>query len=173
MVLDPGSPAWTERIGLLLPARRWVTARRASYSFDPARFRQAAHAGVGVERVSRETAPAVVGPLVGVSWNSIEGFLEHGLGFRAVEDGVEVGTCLSVCAADGVMEVAVEVDPRHRGRGAGTRLAAAFVGHCAARGIGPVWEAWEHNEASARLAARLGYRPAGARDTAVVDLSRG
>ena len=71
----------------------------------------------------------------------------------------------AVCAAGAVTEtlwdVGIDTVPEHRRRGHATAAFRAHAAHLAATGRQPVWGAEDDNVASLRLAARLGFEPAG------------
>jgi hypothetical protein len=71
----------------------------------------------------------------------------------------------AVCTAGAVTEtlwdVGVDTIAGHRRRGHATAAFRALAGHLAARGLQPVWGAEDDNAASLRLAAKLGFQPAG------------
>jgi RimJ/RimL family protein N-acetyltransferase len=71
----------------------------------------------------------------------------------------------AVCTAGAVTEtlwdVGIDTIAGHRRRGHATAAFRALAGHLAARGLQPVWGAEDDNAASLRLAAKLGFQPAG------------
>ena len=71
----------------------------------------------------------------------------------------------AVCAAGAVTEtlwdVGIDTVPAHRRRGHATAAFRALAAHMAAAGRQPVWGAEDDNVASLRLAAKLGFEPAG------------
>ena len=86
-------------------------------------------------------------------------FAANGLGFGAALDGRLACAATSYTMSSRRAEVAIATRPEFRGRGLAAAAAAAFMGHCLDRGLLPCWSA--SNPVSQRLAARLGYRPAG------------
>jgi GNAT superfamily N-acetyltransferase len=91
-------------------------------------------------------------------FESAEAFLDHGLGFAAVQD------CHLACAATSYtrstrsVEVAIATRTAFRGRGLAAATAARLLGQCLTEGLVPRWTA--SNPVSQRLAVRLGYQPA-------------
>lgn len=71
----------------------------------------------------------------------------------------------AVCAAGAVTEtlwdVGIDTVAEHRRRGHATAAFRALAAHMAATGRQPVWGAEDDNVASLRLAAKLGFEPAG------------
>ena len=90
---------------------------------------------------------------------SAEDFLEHGVGFAAVQDGRLCCAATSYTRSSRAVEVAIATRPGFRGRGLAAATAARLLRECLERGLTPRWSA--SNPVSQRLAVRLGYRPAG------------
>jgi RimJ/RimL family protein N-acetyltransferase len=71
----------------------------------------------------------------------------------------------AVCTAGAVTEtlwdVGIDTVAEHRRRGHATAAFRALAAHMAAAGRQPVWGAEDDNAASLRLAAKLGFEPAG------------
>jgi GNAT superfamily N-acetyltransferase len=90
---------------------------------------------------------------------SVEGFLDGGLGFGAVENGQLACAATSYTRSSRYVEVAIATRPAFRGRGLAAATAARLLRECLDQGLVPRWTA--SNPVSQRLAERLGYRPAG------------
>jgi hypothetical protein len=87
-------------------------------------------------------------------------FTREGLGFATLaEDGTVACAATSYTVSARHLEVAIATRVAHRGRGLAAATAAALMRESLARGLVPEWSA--SNPISKRLAARLGYRPAG------------
>ena len=86
-------------------------------------------------------------------------FLEHGLGFGAVQDGRLACAATSYTRSSRSVEVAIATRPAFRGLGLAAATAARLLRQCLDQGLTPRWSA--SNPVSQRLAVRLGYRPAG------------
>jgi RimJ/RimL family protein N-acetyltransferase len=94
-------------------------------------------------------------------WRSADDFLADGLGVGVFDArGTLVACAYAACVVHGVAEVDIAVAPAQRGRGLGIAVGRAFVEACLAAGILPTWDCFAANEASMRLAARLGFTPA-------------
>ena len=90
---------------------------------------------------------------------SPQDFVEHGLGFGAVQDGRLACAATSYTRSSRSLEVAIATRPAFRGRGLAAAVAARLLRECLDHGLTPRWSA--SNPVSQRLAVRLGYRPAG------------
>jgi GNAT superfamily N-acetyltransferase len=86
-------------------------------------------------------------------------FLDHGLGFGAVENGRLACAATSYTRSSRSVEVAISTRSAFRGRGLAAAAAARFLRQCLTEGLAPRWSA--SNPVSQRLAVRLGYQPAG------------
>jgi GNAT superfamily N-acetyltransferase len=92
-------------------------------------------------------------------FKSAQAFLEHGLGFGAVQNGQLVCAATSYTRSSRSVEVAIATRTTFRGRGLAAATAARLVRQCLTEGLTPRWSA--SNPVSQRLAVRLGYQPAG------------
>jgi len=88
---------------------------------------------------------------------SARDFVERGLGFGAVHEGVLACAATSYTMSSRHLEVAISTRVEFRGRGLAMAVSAALMAESLARGITPNWSA--SNPVSKRLAERLGYRP--------------
>jgi GNAT superfamily N-acetyltransferase len=92
-------------------------------------------------------------------FESVEAFLDDGMGFGAVYGGRLACAATSYTLSSRSFEVAIATRPAFRGRGLAAATAARLMGQCLTQGLEPRWTA--SNPVSQRLAVRLGYRPAG------------
>lgn len=90
---------------------------------------------------------------------SAEDYLAHGLGTAALKNGELVGGASSYLYCSQGIEVQVDVRADQRRRGIAAACGARLILECLNRGLIPEWDA--ANEASLRLAQKLGYQPAG------------
>lgn len=89
-------------------------------------------------------------------YESYEKYRREGLGVVILKDGEPVAGASSYSSYNGGIEIEIDTAPAHRRKGLACRCAAQLILECLARGIYPSWDA--HNEASAALAKKLGYR---------------
>jgi hypothetical protein len=89
-------------------------------------------------------------------WASVEKFIEGGLGRCAIVDGMPVSLCMSGFVDGAVHAVHVETAPAHRRQGLAMSTATDFLADCLDRGGTAHWDCMVTNEASWRIAERLG-----------------
>lgn len=94
-----------------------------------------------------------------VSQFTDDGYEQTGLGVLIRVEGSFAAGAGSYVAYPGGIEVQVETSPGHEGRGLATLAAAALILRGHERGLRVTWDA--ANAASARIADKLGYTPAG------------
>ena len=88
-------------------------------------------------------------------FRDLDHFLAAGFGFAVEHDGEIVAGCSSFTQADGLVEIEIDTAREHRRRGLALAAGSALVLHCLESGLVPCWDA--ANEASARLASRIGF----------------
>lgn len=86
---------------------------------------------------------------------SIRTFLDAGIGYAVFDRGEMVAGATSFAVYDDTIEIEVDTLPRYRRRGLATIASARLIGYCLDHGLAPHWDA--ANEASSRLAAKLGF----------------
>ena len=94
-----------------------------------------------------------------VSQFTDEGFAAEGLGMLAMREGQPVSGAASYVRYPGGLEVQVTTLEDCEGRGYATLAAAGLILRAHALGLAATWDA--ANPASAHIAEKLGYRPAG------------
>ena len=122
-------------------------------------------AGFLVERMDLELARQIVADSSLISedhvrnFNSPEDFVERGIGYCVLSEGRIVSGASSYAVCNSGIEVQVNTHPDYRRQGLATIVSAALLLGCLEQDIEVHWDAG--NEISARLAMRLGYKPAG------------
>ena len=86
---------------------------------------------------------------------SLEEFAARGIGFGVEFEGCYVSGCSSFALSSRSLEFEIQTHVDFRRRGLATACAAPMIDHCLKHGLEPCWDA--HNEASAALAAKLGF----------------
>ena len=97
--------------------------------------------------------------LHGSAFKSAEDFVENGIGYCALK-GDElacVGSSFVRCR-EGI-EIQIDTNPKHRGNGLATAVAASLMLYCIENNLEPGWDA--ATPISASLAKKLGYTPIG------------
>src|SRR5262249_12730107 len=89
---------------------------------------------------------------------TLERFLEIGFGVCAVLNGLVVAEAYASVPGDRAYEIGAIVRPTFRQRALGYATCAALIDECRRRGYETIWSCHRENEASARLARKLGYR---------------
>lgn len=90
-------------------------------------------------------------------WHSPRQLLAEGIIASAVVAGEIVATALTAACSDRYAEIGVYTQAAYRGRGYAT-AAASLVAHAVQEGARiPVWGAGAHNQASLRVAQKLGF----------------
>lgn len=96
-------------------------------------------------------------------FESIDDFLERGMGFCVVHEDAIVSAASSTASCRGGIDIEIETAPDFQRRGLGTVVGARLVLECLKNNIEPKWLA--ANPASEKLAERIGYLKSGAYET--------
>jgi RimJ/RimL family protein N-acetyltransferase len=105
---------------------------------------------------------------------SRERFLERGLGFCLLRGSTLVSSCFSAFVEGTAHEIKINTFVQgYRRKGLATWCARAYVDHCLANGLTPVWTTSEANAASVGLAAKLGFERIGEHPAYVWHLAGG
>ena len=173
------NPGW-ERALLAHPENHPETVLRhriaqKDYDFDPGlmqRYMDALPPGFRIVRFDRKLYDAAMSS----DWSkefcegfaSAEDFLARGFGFAVLKEDELVAGISTQTVYDGGAEMQIATREDFRRQGLALPCAAAMIKECAARGLRPCWDA--ANEASRRIALKLGYEYEGVYTT--VHLSR-
>ncbi len=166
-LLMPSAPGWREAARALY-AERLIELER--YSFSAAslapeplgRLCAASRYGDRVVPMDAALAASLWGREHFVdlsSYDSAGDFLERGAGFYVPAGGRVAGAAWASLACSRGIEVSVYVVEKWQRQGMATSLCSRLLLWCLERGLEPHWDA--ANPESARLAAKLGYTPAG------------
>ena len=118
-------------------------------------------AGFTVQRLDKELLMLAENFKLDISsrfWESMDDFLNHGIGTCVTKDGVIVSLCYSACIVDNLTEIDVFTQAEYRGFGLATIAAQNFISECLYRGITPTWDCFVNNDASMKLAKLLGFK---------------
>ncbi|MBE1556226.1 GNAT family N-acetyltransferase [Sporosarcina limicola] len=88
-------------------------------------------------------------------FNSIDDFINRGVGFAVLNEGQVVCGATSFSIYDDGIEIEIATHPQHRRKGLATITASALIVDCLNRGIYPSWDG--ANNESVKLAEKLGY----------------
>lgn len=166
--LMPSSDGWWKRVLDWNPggARRQKRSLFSESTLEKDRLEQLAGqppSGVEVRRFDRDIVLEAVSATWSVSFvenfESVEDFLERGIGFGVFHGGRLVAGASSFTMAGGRCEVQVDTHRRFRRRGLATLASSHLLLYCLEKGLRPHWDA--ANAASCALAGKLGFSPAG------------
>jgi len=113
-----------------------------------------------LERIDLETAssiPGEVAPAIPFFFRSPESFIERGFGYCIKHNRRVVSTAMTAMPFEKEFEIEVDTlnNPEYRRKGLATAVSAALIEEALLKDLVPIWDA--ANEASKRLALRLGY----------------
>lgn len=94
---------------------------------------------------------------IGWMWPDAERYQQHGLGVAALHQQQLVCWCTSEYVGPEACGIGIATAAEYRGRGVATATAARFVREAVRRGLSPCWECGANNQASARVAAKVGF----------------
>ncbi|MCA1295423.1 GNAT family N-acetyltransferase [Paenibacillus sp. alder61] len=90
-------------------------------------------------------------------WSSKEEFKKKGYGYAALDESEVIGVCYSSFVTNQTHAIGIETVPRYQNKGVGTYLGYRLVKDIRDSGYTPYWDCSLDNEASKRLACRLGF----------------
>ncbi len=89
------------------------------------------------------------------AFDSVEDFIERGIGFCMMEADTIIGVAYSSLVCSNAIEVSIIVDEKHYRKGIATALSCQLLKWCLEHHQDPHWDA--SNEESCKLAEKLGY----------------
>lgn len=90
-------------------------------------------------------------------WSSQADFEKNGYGYAAVDANEIIGVCYSSFVTQDTHAIGIDIAPRFQNKGIGTHLANLIVNEIYHNGFTPYWDCSIDNEASKKLAERLGF----------------
>lgn len=103
-------------------------------------------------------------------FDSIDDFLERGIGYAVLFEGKVVSAATSFSIYDDGLEIEIGTDPEYRRKGLAAITASALILDCLDNGLYPSWDA--ANAESAGLAKKLGYIFKETYDTYFIDTGK-
>ncbi|MBB4822984.1 GNAT superfamily N-acetyltransferase [Sporosarcina luteola] len=88
-------------------------------------------------------------------FNTLDDFIERGIGYAILHDGLVVSAGTSFSIYDEGIEIEIATDPQYRRKGLAAITASALILHCLECGKYPSWDG--ANPESVKLAKKLGY----------------
>lgn len=93
-----------------------------------------------------------------VWYKDIHDFLDNSFGFVALKNNKLCGWSIGVCKYHNKVEIAIETVEVFQQKGVGTILSQLFINYCEKSGLIPEWECMDWNEASEKIALKLGFK---------------
>ena len=90
-------------------------------------------------------------------WDSIEKFIDYGIGFCILHKDIAVCSCVTSFMTDNCMESHIKTSEKHRKSGLATKAVGAFVNFCKENQYNLYWECMEKNFGSRSLAEKFRY----------------
>ncbi|MBS4175009.1 GNAT family N-acetyltransferase [Bacillus sp. FJAT-49736] len=91
-------------------------------------------------------------------WDSLQSFLDNGIGYCVLNNNEVIGTCISVFVSENEYEIGINTyQTEHRGKGLATLMAASFIQDCIAIGGNPHWTTESFRRDSIAIAEKLGF----------------
>jgi RimJ/RimL family protein N-acetyltransferase len=137
---------------------------RINFRFDPAKYEQAKQTHLHREHeIVRTTGelfhqqPGAVVPRF--YFRNEEQFVNEGVGYTALNGGEPAATAFSAFRNETKLEIGIEASEGFRGKGYAFAVCSALIDYCLEHGLEPVWSCRLENDASYRLAQKLGFVP--------------
>lgn len=89
------------------------------------------------------------------NFSSLKGFLNHGIGYVIVHDGVIISGASSYSYCEGYIDITIGTNEEYRRKGLALACASKLILECLEKNIYPVWDAVDLR--SVALADKLGY----------------
>jgi GNAT superfamily N-acetyltransferase len=114
--------------------------------------------GYELKRIDDTIYSKITGKIVpSFSWDTKENFLNKGVGYCLLKEGMVVSTSFSSFISKDMIDVGIETDLNYRGQGLGVFPAAAMIHYCLEKGYSPIWGTNSDNVGSRKVANKLGY----------------
>lgn len=92
-------------------------------------------------------------------WNNSNDFINRGMGFTLKENGEIAATAYSAFVLDDKLEIGIETVEQYRGKGYAEKVCVKLIDYCLEKNLEPIWSCKLENQASFRLAQKLGFEP--------------
>lgn len=113
-----------------------------------------------VKRINRELVDSIdkkLSTFIGNCWGSNSRFIEEGFGFCTIIDDAIACVAWSFAVSSRYAEIFSETAKPFRCQGLATLTSFAFIEHCLALGLIPIWACQSSNPASVATAHKLGF----------------
>lgn len=91
-------------------------------------------------------------------WDSVDAFLENGIGFGIFSNNTAVCSCVTSFMDQNTMESHIQTHPAHQKKGLATCAVQSFVEAAHAKGYSLYWDCMEKNLGSQALARKMNYK---------------
>ncbi len=137
---------------------------RVNFRFDPAKHEASKqthlHREHDIVRTTGELFHRQPGAVVPrFYFRNEEQFVNEGVGFTALNGGEPAATAFSAFRNETKLEIGIEASEGFRGKGYAFAVCSALIDYCLEHGLEPVWSCRRENDASYRLAQKLGFVP--------------
>ncbi|MFD1773728.1 GNAT family N-acetyltransferase [Paenibacillus rhizophilus] len=137
---------------------------RVNFRFDRIRYENAVKDRGGLRHAITPTTQEIFLKLEGrvapkYFWSNAEQFAERGIGYTLTDGGEAASTAFSAFVEDNQLEIGIETNEQHRGKGYASHVCSALIDYCLENGLEPVWSCRKENEGSYYLAQKLGFVP--------------
>lgn len=92
-------------------------------------------------------------------WDDASKFLSIGVGYSLIKESQPIATAFSSFRHDHMLEIGVETHPGYRRNGYGGIISAKLISYCIENNLEPIWSCRFSNQASYKLALKLGFDP--------------
>lgn len=93
-------------------------------------------------------------------WNNYYDFELYGMGYSVVDEKkTPLCTAFSSFIVNDRLELGIETQEAHQGKGYAYAACCALIDACLQKGLEPVWSCGSYNDASQKLAEKLGFVP--------------
>lgn len=79
-------------------------------------------------------------------WRNAEQFAERGIGYTLMDGGEAASTAFAAFVEDSQLEIGIETNEQHRGKGYASHVCAALIDYCLENGLEPVWSCRKKKE---------------------------
>ena len=163
------TPGYWEQRMQTFRSQTWHPYRISSYRIDTGAFHRGSSAlpslpaGCRIERVTEAHADVVHQHGTGILafFGSVERFCERGLGYFLFEGDELASWCVTSFVGGGACDASLQTLEPFRRKGYATQVAAAFINGCLEVGLTPIWHTTPGNNASDRVAERMGFASIG------------
>lgn len=155
---------WEQKLVDLLDHNKtyFLQTQRINYQFNPQFPLQQPNIpdGFTLQQIDSALFHKIQGSVVPQHfWNTVDDFLEHGIGFSLLYENQIISSCFSSYIVEDKLELGVETSENFRNKGYSIYAASALIKYCLQNGYEPIWGCRRENIGSSRLAESLGFVP--------------